>query len=411
MSVNNILFVMVGIILASVGCSTPPGCLGARPGTVGSPSPTSSGKVVPNSCQAANNETNSFSALIYSLDSSGSGLNAARVDNTGDLVQLTPFTSPTLPVNTAESITIVNKSFVYIPMGDTTIQAFSIDRSTGALTTIPGSPYLVPTEQGIATASIADPQGRFLFVGSRNTGEIWGYTINPSSGALTLIEGSPFTAQFTFLVANSLAINANGMYLYVGQIDPSLGIMAFSIDQASGALIQVPGSPFHLGVAQLHADPVAEFLLGTAQVQNQSGPAARETKIYTFALSGNGVPTPVPDSPFTTEFAPYDFMIVPNGQFVYTFGVDHSSGKQQSIEGFQRSIQTGALTPLSGSPYTTLPPLYTCQLTQTGGLAVCIDGLPGTKFSLLSINTVNGAIAQSGADLPVNNAFPFAITE
>jgi hypothetical protein len=301
--------------------------------------------------------------------------------------------------------------FLYLPLGNTVIEAFSIDRATGALTTIPGSPYVVPTKQGSATASIADPEGRFLFVGSRNTGEIWGYKINPSDGILTLIEGSPFTVQFSFVSANSLAINAQGKYLYVGQVDPSLGIMAFSIDQTSGTLIQVPGSPFHLDIAQLRADPSAEFLMGVAQIQNQSGPSAHETKIYTYALSSNGVPTAVPDSPSMTEFAPYDFIILPNGQFVYTFGVDQSSGHRRSIEGLQKNIQTGALARLSGSPYTTLPSVYTCQLSQTGNVAVCIDDVPGTKFSLLSINTLNGAIAHSGTDLPVNNAFPFAVTE
>jgi hypothetical protein len=347
-------------------------------------------------CQATNEA--SYSVLVYSLDASGTGLNAAGLDSSKSLVTLPSFKSPTLPSNTAESITIVKKHFLYLPLGNTVIEAFSIDRATGALTTIPGSPYVVPTKQGSATASIADPEGRFLFVGSRNTGEIWGYKINPSDGILTLIQGSPFTVQFSFVSANSLAINAQGKYLYVGQVDPSLGIMAFSIDQTSGTLIQVPGSPFHLDIAQLRADPSAEFLMGVAQIQNQSGPSAHETKIYTYALSSNGVPTAVPDSPSMTEFAPYDFIILPNGH-------------RRSIEGLQKNIQTGALARLSGSPYTTLPSVYTCQLSQTGNVAVCIDDVPGTKFSLLSINTLNGAIAHSGTDLPVNNAFPFAVTE
>lgn len=409
MSVNKgVIVLAVSMLLMSVGCSTS-GCPSATPGTVGTASATSAGKLIPPTCQTSNGA--GYSALVYSLDASGSGLNAAALDSSGTLASITSFKSPTLPNEKVESITIVNKKFLYIPLGNTTVEAFTIDHATGALASIPGSPYAIPTQQGSAMTSVADPQGRFLFVGSKDTGEISGFNIDPSSGSLTLIQGSPFTVQFSFVAANSLTIDAQGKYLYVGQADPSRGIMAFAIDGVSGALVQVPGSPFHLNVAQVRADPASESLLGTAQIQDQSGPAARETKIYMFSLESNGVPIPLSHSPFMTEFAPYDFMILPNGQFLYTFGVSELSGQTEPIEGFAKSANSGVLTTLSGSPYQAIPAVYTCQLGQSGSIAVCIDGIPGTKFSLLSVNTTLGAIAHMGTDLPVNNAFPFAITE
>jgi hypothetical protein len=307
-------------------------------------------------------------------------------------------------------MTIVKAQFLYIPMGDTTIQAFKLNRSTGSLTTIAGSPYTVPTDKGTASTSVSDPQGRFLFVGSKNTGEVWGYSINSATGALTRVEGSPFTAQFTFVAAENLTVDSSGTFLYIGQADPILGVTAFTINEVSGVLVPVPGSPFHVNVAQVRADPSGEFLLGTAQIRNQSGPAASETKIHSLAIESNGVLTEVAGSPFATTFAPYDFMILPNGQFMYSFGVSTSSSELGKIEGFEKSA-TGAVTMLSGSPYNNLAAVYTCQLGQSGTLAVCIDNLPGARFSVLNLSIVTGAISHIGTDLPVSNASTFAFTE
>lgn len=397
------------LVLGSIGCSTS-GCpSSSTKGTGGTASSTSSGNLQAGSCSSPANGT--YSALLYALNPSGTALIAAGQDSSGSLVSLNSFTSPTFPNSQPQAMAIVNKQFLYIPMGDTTIQAFGIDRSTGALSTIAGSPYTVPTTSGRATSAVADPQGRFLFVGSNNTGEVWAYEIESKSGVLTLIAGSPFTVQFTFSRASSLTVDAAGTFLYVGQGDPSLGVMAFSIDQAHGILSQLAATPFHLGVAQLHADPAAEFLAGTAQIQNQSGPAAPDTRIYRFLIESNGVPTPVAGSPFQTTFAPYDFITLPNGKFIFTFGTNPSTHQQGAIEGFQVNTQTGTLAMMAGSPFTGLPIVYTCQVDQSGAHAFCMDELPGTRFSVLSIDSVTGAMTHMGNDLIVNNTFPFSVTE
>src|SRR4029077_1732737 len=130
--------------------------------------------------------------------------------------------------------TIVNKQFVYVPMGTAnTVEAFSITRSTGALTLITGSPFST-NGPGSADGAWADPLGRFLFVGSEGTGEIWVFQINSTSGALTLVSGSPFTSS-GLISADIMAVDASGKFLYVGQGSPSNGVAAFSIDQSTGA--------------------------------------------------------------------------------------------------------------------------------------------------------------------------------
>lgn len=269
-----VLAVTAALILGSGGCSTS-GCPTSTPGTTGTPSGTSSGRPMPNSCPAP-----------------------AR---TGSPVPVNSFTSPSLPISDSQNVAIVNKEFLYIPIGDATIQAFKIDRSTGALAATAGSPYTVPNANGRATTAVADPLGRFLFVGSKNTGEVWAYQIDATSGSLTLIAGSPFTAQFGFFAANGLTVDAAGRFLYVDQGNPSLGIIGFSIDQGTGTISPLSGTPFFLGVAQLRADPAAELLVGTDQIHNQSGSASPQAGIHRFSIGSDGVPTAVPGSPSRSE--------------------------------------------------------------------------------------------------------------
>ncbi len=175
---------------------------------------------------------------------------------------------------------IVNKQFLYIPMGDTTVEGFSIDRTTGALTAIQGSPFSVAGVTVTADDVATDPAGRFLFVGSEGGPDIWVFTINSSTGALTTTAGSPFTGSLT-VAADEMTVDASGTFLYAGQTDPTLGVAGFSIDQTTGALTSL-GSAFALGVAQLHASPTAELLLGTAEIQDGFSLAHRPAHVRFF---------------------------------------------------------------------------------------------------------------------------------
>lgn len=398
------------LALSLVGCSNPnfkcPSTTGGTPGTVGT-APSNSGGTISaySGCPSP-----ASAALVYSLNANATVLSAAALNNAGSLVRLNTFRLPTLPITGAKDMVIVNKSFLYLPMGDTTIRAFSIDRSTGELSEIAGSPYSVPTTTGTASRAVAGKDGQFLFVGSAKSGEVWVYEISATTGALTLVAGSPFTVQHTFVAADSLAVDASGRFLYVGQVDPARGIMAFTIDPSTGALTQVTGSPFHLGVAQLQAHAGAEFLLGTAQILDQSGPAAPDPNIYVFSVTSNGIPTQVFGSPFRTTYAPYDLTILPNEGFVFTFGVDLNTGMQGAIEGFQLNSSTGALTAMSGSPFVGLPKVYSCRSEQSGAHAFCANGRQGTVFSVLSVDSSTGALSPTGNDLTVDNTFLFAVT-
>src|SRR5581483_8596464 len=186
-----VLFIATLVVLTLAGCSTH-GCPANTPGsTGGSGSGSSSGAVGGGPCSAGGGVVGGIgvgSALVYSVN--GSSIEAATLNgSTYGLVK--GFTSPAVSGSGADDLYIVNKKFLYIPQSSSlTVEGFIINRATGALTPITGSPFSVPSG---ADTIVSDPQGRFLFIGNEGSGQIATFTIDANTGALTQSPGSPFT--------------------------------------------------------------------------------------------------------------------------------------------------------------------------------------------------------------------------
>jgi len=95
------------------------------------------------------------------------------------------------------------------------------------------------TSEGITVS----PNGKFMYVPVE--GGILGFAVDVSTGALTSISGSPFSV----ISGSQLFIDPSGQFVYspVGA-----GITAMSIDGSTGALSILPGPPFQ-AVASLTA--------------------------------------------------------------------------------------------------------------------------------------------------------------
>lgn len=348
----------------------------------------------------------SISVLLYyfALDNTGAGtVEAAGLSNTGTLSLLNPYTPPTLPSTGTDNMVIVNKQFLYVPMGDGTVQAFTINRTSGSLTPIAGSPFLAAG----ADTAVSDPKGQFLFVGAEGLPQITIFKIE-TTGALT---NNGTFSSFNMTGSDSLAVDGNGKFLYVGQgsVNPALPIVAASIDPNNGTLTEIQGSPFNLGVATVHADPSGKFLLGVAGILDDTS-TTNDDHISVFSIDSAGTPTPVKGSPFSTTAAPFEFAIHPSGKFVYTFGRDSTSAVT-AVEGYQLD-SAGNLTKLPNSPFTTLPIVQDCQFDQSGGEAFCVDSIfGGTTFSVLTANPTTGALTNAVQNLTVVRTFPFAVTD
>ena len=84
---------------------------------------------------------------------------------------------------------VLERAFVYLANGVGNVLGYMIDPSTGALTAVAGSPF----PAGSAVSVAVDPSGTFVYVPNGESG-VSGYTIEPSTGALTVMANSPFTA-------------------------------------------------------------------------------------------------------------------------------------------------------------------------------------------------------------------------
>lgn len=112
--------------------------------------------------------------------------------------------------------------------------------SDGSLSLVPGSPFTTPGNAGIDTVS---PDGKFLFEGG---GAEVGVSQIHSDGTLTNVAGSPFpNGPFNNGGAPVFALvtDPRGKFLLLADTDQSK-ITVFSIDPNSGALTNVAGSPF-----------------------------------------------------------------------------------------------------------------------------------------------------------------------
>jgi len=82
--------------------------------------------------------------------------------------------------------------FAYVAnYNDNDVSAYTIDATTGALTQITGSPFTAGTGP---TSVAVDPSGKFAYAANATSNNVSAYTINATTGALTQITGSPFVA-------------------------------------------------------------------------------------------------------------------------------------------------------------------------------------------------------------------------
>ncbi len=118
--------------------------------------------------------------------------------------------------------------------------AFSINASTGALTMVPGSP--IPTGES-STSHTNHPSGRFAYMPNQQPdAPISAFAVDPVSGALELGPGSPYGGSSS---PHEVAVDPSGKFVYVLNGDK---ISAFSINSHTGALARVAGASFAEGI-------------------------------------------------------------------------------------------------------------------------------------------------------------------
>ena len=350
------------------------------------------------------------------------------------------------------TVTVTTPEFAYVTDDkNNTVSAFEVNPSTGALTAIAGPPFPNP---GRASAAVtADPSGRFLYttndssddvtaynivqsgansgalnligtvvsggsapfgiaveprghfayVGNQGSNTVSGFAIDASTGALTPISGSPFSAAMT---PSGVAVHPNDHFIYVANFIPSQ-VSLYSFSSTTGALSSPRLSPAPNLPQSVALDPMGRFaytanILGGGTVSAytvDSGTGALtlvETVIagnmgggpasvavdpsgrFVYVAGGSqvagftidqigGTLTLVPGSPFPTGMNTKWVTVNPNGRFVYV--ANHDSG---GVSAYTIELPTGALRQIPGSPF----PLPTGPLGPAGPSSITVVAVP-----------------------------------
>jgi 6-phosphogluconolactonase len=250
--------------------------------------------------------------------------------------------------------------------GSQDVSAYLIDRSNGYLSAAPGANFTVG---GVSTDVAVHPSNKFVYVTTADdydgikgkSDSVTAFSV-ASNGSLVAVPGSPFVTDGPDW---GIAIDPSGKYLFassqVSDKNDDGEINAFSIDQTTGALTPVPGSPFPIipyscgvclsfeDIYGLAADPSGNFLIGGG---------VNNGVIYVYRIqAGTGSLSEVAGSPFIEALPsagvgygfpsaePLDVTVTPTDKYV--FAVNQSYGTMAMYD-FDSS--SGALSKLSWSP-------------------------------------------------------------
>jgi len=230
-----------------------------------------------------------------------------------------------------------------IPQTSSSLSAFIFDPPTGDAREVAGSPY--PTSSGLpaATGLTALPGDGFLYVTNSSLNNIEGFAVG-ATGTLTSV-GSPFP---TGAGPNPVTFDNAGHFGYVSN-QTSSSIFVYGVNSTTGALTEIQANRVATGVSpsavSLTADGKFAYVLnGAASISafsvNASSGALTATAGSPFAVpvvAGGG------NNPLQT------LIFNPNGKSLYIKN-DGGTGTG-SLAAFSIDFSTGALSPLSGSPF------------------------------------------------------------
>jgi 6-phosphogluconolactonase (cycloisomerase 2 family) len=324
------------------GCSNK-GCSTATPGSAGAGSGGTSGGATQSTgaCTlGGGNPTATGSPAAFAYYENQGTIGATMLDTSGNFGQLVNFANPPGSFQALGIMVIAQTKWLYQVVG-LQLEGYSINGRTGALTAISGSPFGL---SGTEVASLAtDSAGKFLFVCAANNDQVEVFSIDQTSGALAPV-GTFATAGF----AAQATSDGLGKYLYVtaGNLGGTVDVYTIG---STGQLTPIAGSPFFISIATLRSEPTGKFLIGVTGNGANNG-VIIDKNVYVFSIDQtSGALSQVTGSPFATSSIPANVAVHPNGTLVYTF--NGTVNGATPVEGFQLDTTSGALTALAGSPF------------------------------------------------------------
>lgn len=282
--------------------------------------------------------------------------------------------------------------FLYVvdPVGmpmNGALSVYSINATTGVLTQIANSPFAAST----ALFEIAiESTGKFAFTPNFTSPNVSVFSLDAASGVPTSVNGSPFACVGTPV---AIAVDPNSQFVYAGTQgggpSNSGAICAYTIDSTTGALTQIAGSPIPAGGAVVRAltvDPTAKFVFA----------ALGGNGLGVYRIGASGVLIPLAGSPFAAGANPNTVAIDPAGKFLYV-GND-SLGTNSQI--FVFSIDAAAGTPTQvGTPVPSGDTPAFIAIDPSGDL-LYVANIVANTITVYAVNKTNGALTATGSPIP-----------
>ena len=231
------------------------------------------------------------------------------------------------------------------------IYVFAVE-SDGALVPATGSPF---TSHYQPTAAVIDSTGNFLYIATILEPYVEGYRINSSDGALTPLPGEPYVLpgeqSSCSPGAFDLAFGQGGQHLVVPELCDGV-IAVYNVNPTTGELTNAPGSPVvdpppasyqPVDLEAISVDPLNRwwYLYETFPSEIPGGDLATFTPQHEAERTGQNCGDIVRADP--------------SGKFVYAIGNTTGNGvcgpSPGAILGFAVNQSNGSLTPLPGSPF------------------------------------------------------------
>jgi 6-phosphogluconolactonase len=283
--------------------------------------------------------------FLYLLndDSTGNRIYGFRVNEaTGELTALTgfPVSAATGGINNIVSermaVDQVNKRLYVINEGSDSVSAYSIDPTSGAITPMPFSPIALGT--GVWNTIAVHPSGSPVVVSNNATNGaaqsfvITATTATPAAGSPFLVAGAAgFSSRFS----------QDGNYFYVGG-NIGTTIAGFSVNPTTGVLAPLAGTPFNAGAT----GPLAYATDSAGRLFSVD--AAFGIRAFT---SSSGVLSPVTGNPFASGLTQRRFGLVHHNQNFYI--VAGNTGNNVGVYRISGTGAGTTVAPVAGSPFAT----------------------------------------------------------
>ncbi len=268
--------------------------------------------------------------------------------------------------------TAIMKNVLYVAnAGSNNVSAFSIDPVTGVLTPVPGSPFATGgVADGIGTSLTATPDNKFLIAANGASMTITVFSV-AANGALSQVAGSPFASGASGGLA-SAKVTSDGKFLAVSAAPGNIFMFTIS---AAGALVPVPGSP----TADTGAAGIDCNCAGTQLYVALNG---TNTKVDVFDIGLSGALSRISGSPFMGPGVNSNVSVLsPDDSKLFV-----SDQSSTTITVFSVA-PNGSLTVVPGSPFAVVGALFPSGMATNQG---------GSLLYTASFNNVIGGFSIAG---------------